>query len=72
MDSWIVLASPRFEQFQYTTFEGSTVKVSLKNWVSVRLGARAAKQDQWQVDNDLVFSGDNLCLLYTSPSPRDS
>ena len=36
------------------------MKVSLKNWVSVRLGARAAKQDQWQVDNDLVFSGDNL------------
>ena len=36
------------------------MKVSLKNWVSLRLAARATKQDQWQVDNDLVFSGDSL------------
>ena len=41
-------------------FEGETVKVSLKNWVSLRLAARATKQDQWQVNNDLVFSGDTL------------
>ena len=32
----------------------------LKSWIGVRLAARATKQNQWQVNNELVFSGDNL------------
>jgi VCBS repeat-containing protein len=46
--------------FDTQLFEGETVKVSLKNWVSARLSAQATKKDQWQVNNELVFSGDTL------------
>ena len=36
-------------------------------------GTSAKKQEKESFDLDLVFGGPhNLCLLYTSPSPRDS
>ena len=36
------------------------MKISLKNWIGSQLSAHAAKQDQWQAGNELVFSGDSL------------